>query len=285
MNILGSTKSSFIYNKGSSGGGSGISALLATANVWCDATDTTTIYNNTTNVTTNGSNMNKWLNKNNTAYYFSGNSGNTFKLNNTFNTNKQGIQVISSGTWMTYSNPSTLPFTNYSIFIIGNMSADGPNAFAGIGSATTTGNNAQLQLAYGTNVYIYNGGAVTNQEYATGFNSSPYGSSCLTTKPFIFEYLKTQGTNDAYYTGTAMAYAKNNATSTGSTTQTFFSLFCYNNDGSFAMPVNSYLSEVLVFSTKLSDSDRQMVEGYLAWKYNIQNYLPASHPYKSSAPT
>ena len=34
----------------------------------------------------------------------------------------------------------------------------------------------------------------------------------------------------------------------------------------------------------LSTSDRQKVEGILAWTYGIQNVLPASHPYQNSRP-
>jgi hypothetical protein len=34
----------------------------------------------------------------------------------------------------------------------------------------------------------------------------------------------------------------------------------------------------------LSDADRQKMEGYLAWKWNLQAKLPADHPYKQAAP-
>ena len=29
---------------------------------------------------------------------------------------------------------------------------------------------------------------------------------------------------------------------------------------------------------------RQLIEGYLAWKWNLQASLPADHPYKNVAP-
>ena len=47
--------------------------------------------------------------------------------------------------------------------------------------------------------------------------------------------------------------------------------------------LTGYMDEVLVFNTNLSASDRQKIEGYLAWKWNIQSKLPVGHPYYSSA--
>ena len=45
------------------------------------------------------------------------------------------------------------------------------------------------------------------------------------------------------------------------------------------------ISEVLVFNTSHSDSQRQMIEGYLAWKWGLQSNLPNNHPFKSTAPS
>jgi hypothetical protein len=46
-----------------------------------------------------------------------------------------------------------------------------------------------------------------------------------------------------------------------------------------------YLSEFIVFSNTLTDTQRQQVEGYLAWKWGLQANLPTStHPYKAIKP-
>ncbi len=39
------------------------------------------------------------------------------------------------------------------------------------------------------------------------------------------------------------------------------------------------ISEIILYSGALSTSQRQQVEGYLAWKWRLQASLPASHPY------
>jgi hypothetical protein len=47
---------------------------------------------------------------------------------------------------------------------------------------------------------------------------------------------------------------------------------------------NTYLAEVIIYNNRISDADMYRVEGYLAWKWGLQGNLPASHPYKNSAP-
>lgn len=43
--------------------------------------------------------------------------------------------------------------------------------------------------------------------------------------------------------------------------------------------------EVLLFNSLLSTTDRQLCEGYLAWKWGTEALLPNTHPYYSAAPT
>jgi hypothetical protein len=45
------------------------------------------------------------------------------------------------------------------------------------------------------------------------------------------------------------------------------------------------ISEVLFVDVNLSTTDRQKMEGYLAWKWGLEANLPAGHPYKNLPPT
>jgi hypothetical protein len=50
------------------------------------------------------------------------------------------------------------------------------------------------------------------------------------------------------------------------------------------LPLNAYIAEVVTFNRQLGLSERQQVEGYLAWKWGLTSSLPASHAYKTNPP-
>ena len=58
-----------------------------------------------------------------------------------------------------------------------------------------------------------------------------------------------------------------------------------NRFGANSFGMNGKMSEFVFVSGTLSTTDRQKLEGYLAWKWGLQANLPAGHPYKNSPPT
>lgn len=48
---------------------------------------------------------------------------------------------------------------------------------------------------------------------------------------------------------------------------------------------DGYISEIIFYNNILSTTDRQKIEGYLAWKWGLQGNLPSNHLYKTAAPT
>ena len=80
-----------------------------------------------------------------------------------------------------------------------------------------------------------------------------------------------------YLNGTLQA---SGVTQSGSTAVTG-PLFINGQAGTSTNSYQSYLAEVIVFNTGLSQSNRQIVEGYLAWKWGMQTLLPNTHPYYS----
>jgi hypothetical protein len=44
------------------------------------------------------------------------------------------------------------------------------------------------------------------------------------------------------------------------------------------------IGELVIFNAALSSTDREKMEGYLAWKWGLVSNLPGGHPYKSSPP-
>jgi hypothetical protein len=53
--------------------------------------------------------------------------------------------------------------------------------------------------------------------------------------------------------------------------------------GSYGNFFVGYLGEIIIYNRSITNTERQQVEGYLAWKWGLQASLPSStHPYRSS---
>jgi hypothetical protein len=50
------------------------------------------------------------------------------------------------------------------------------------------------------------------------------------------------------------------------------------------LPSGSQLCEIVLTHSTMTPADRQKLEGYLAWKWNLVGNLPADHPYKTQPP-
>ena len=74
-------------------------------------------------------------------------------------------------------------------------------------------------------------------------------------------------------------YASGTAQSGSTVTSTLY----FNNPDRVSQP--SYLAELLIYNAALTASQRQQVEGYLAWKWGIQSSLPATHMYRYINPS
>ena len=94
---------------------------------------------------------------------------------------------------------------------------------------------------------------------------------------------------DPSQSSTMAVYTNGNLVTSGvsqpGTTTVTAPLFINGRNGTSTNSYASYLAEVVVFNTGLSLSDRQMIEGYLAWKWGLQGNLPNTHPYYSATPS
>lgn len=75
----------------------------------------------------------------------------------------------------------------------------------------------------------------------------------------------------------------------GSTTNSPFNINYYKigsntNNSDLRGFLTGKISEIIVYDTALTTLQIQQVEGYLAWKWNLQTLLPTNHPYKISPP-
>jgi hypothetical protein len=94
--------------------------------------------------------------------------------------------------------------------------------------------------------------------------------------PFILSSILDGTNNTPFFNGTA---------GTGSASSGNFGFNTFGLSASFGLNVQrnkGFLFEVIVFSSVLSSTQRQQIEGYLAWKWGLQANLPSTHPYKQS---
>lgn len=78
----------------------------------------------------------------------------------------------------------------------------------------------------------------------------------------------------------------------GNTTLGLFNGTSVFNSGNSAIGNDQYgsawqgdIAEIVVVDGTIGTSDRQKIEGYMAWRWGLEGDLPAGHPYKSAAPT
>ena len=87
------------------------------------------------------------------------------------------------------------------------------------------------------------------------------------------------------YNGASTQYSVNGTNSTvnpGTKAISGIELGAWNNGGNAS---NVSLGEVIVLDSTLNTNDRQLLEGYLAHKWNLTSNLPLGHPYKTNPPT
>ena len=90
---------------------------------------------------------------------------------------------------------------------------------------------------------------------------------------------------NGYYNGGVQSATTNPANSRTGTALGFALGAQWNGSAYANLVANASFNEVLVYNTALNTTQRQTIEGYLAWKWSIQASLPAGHPYKTAAPT
>ncbi len=230
--------------------------------LWLDAADTS-------NMTLSGSNVTQWNDK-------SGNGRNTSSLTGTATlgtnsvTSKQGVYF--NGTSY-FTGPFSYSSNTLSWFVVGTIESDGQS----YGRLLSLGTSGQYDFDSALRISALSRNATTTElisyrssQIASGMNIT-YGS------PFVFSSVINGSTNAPYLNGTA---------GTGASSSGNFGFTTYGISGSFGLNVErnkGYIFEIIVYSTALTSTQRQQVEGYLAMKWGLQGNLPSSHPYVSKS--
>jgi hypothetical protein len=205
----------------------------------------------------NGTNISTWLDKSGNGRNFSNSlSASTYSLT------ENGL--VFNGTNL-YTSAYTASVTNETLFFVLNSSTQ---PTVPIGSSAVGGR--EIQIFSATQVSILNTGVAwgaTTPTSTISLNSRFFGTSIV-----------TSGSNTQIAVNGSTSFASSNITAfSAGTTQ-------LGREISSTGLYSGLIHEVLSYNSVLSTTNRQIVEGYLAWKWGLQGSLPSTHPYKLIAP-
>jgi hypothetical protein len=216
------------------------------------------------------SNIQTWLDKSTNGFHANASNNPTWSSSQT--------RVEFNGTTQYMSNTSyTLNLSQRSIFIV----MEERTRFNSAGVFTQIPNpSGQLDYVSTTGMAISTNSGL--QFYWNNGNySSIIGNSVLIAKSIYNDNMNgTSGSSFLNGSNTANA----NANGTAGTCGGYLIGQRWLAGLSLSYPLNAFLYEILVYSTPLTQAQRQQVEGYLAWKWGLVGNLPSAHPYKSIKP-
>lgn len=176
------------------------------------------------------------------------------------------------------STAVTRSYTNFTVFLVTKPFSPG-----------ATGRLLDANYASGWWMGISGTGTTDQLTAGVKFGSSPYGrgvtlSGAWTNWNICGLIRTTATTTDAFWLNGNWSGRNSGTTSDNLATSAERIGVSDVATGGSGFGGRQHWSELLIYSSSLSDSDREKAEGYLAWKYGLDSTLPASHPYKYEAP-
>ena len=248
-------------------------ALISTA-LWLDANDSSTI-------TLNGSTVSQWNDKSgNARHAVQGTAG------------KQPTRVLSglnSKTILRFSgsdNGSIMTTSwnlsdSHSIFLVAKKSTQTSDASSAIRTLVmSTSSGGRLLAGIGT-LRAGIGAPFTNSVdfIMNDTRITAIENSWLDNVVRLLNYTYNGTTMNAWFDGSTFSTPL---------TASFSTFGAINIGGIDDFTIRRFagdLAETIIVSSVTSTTDRQLIEGYLAWKWGLQANLPNDHPYKNAAPT
>ncbi len=231
--------------------------------MWMDAADITTFVPANP---TNGSTITQWTDKSGKSQHATGVTG----ALPTYATNSQnGLPCVSFVGTKRFTIPMTGTFPQgtspFSVFIAGRAGTSGSSqTFMAWGNGT----NGRPQYFVATNGTVLSYGLLGATSSTTPITLNTFN---------VFSSLHTTAITEPYKTGTAFTSITHTAYNilTGATS-------FIGDSGAASHPLNGTIGEIIVYSEYLRSSQRQQVEGYLAWKWGVRTDFPTGHIFRSN---
>lgn len=234
--------------------------------LWLDGSDSATL-------SLSGSTVTAWRDK-------SGNSNNTIVAGTpSIGTSINSVQSITTGTGNYFTGPVSITTTTLTCFAIARTTQSQPRS-GGDQRLVSAVNGANVD--YGRTdsaIVLFNqNGTSTIANYRV---SGPLANNAIVANTAFLACSQFNGTNALlWFNGSAGTLPS--SASSGSFAITKYGI------GNQANPSGEVwigqIGEIIMYNTALTTTQRQQVEGYLAWKWGLQGSLPANHPYKNAPP-
>lgn len=259
------------------GGGAGpfLPTSIGSAKMWLDANDP----GGTGTAPTNGQAITTWVNKTTGFLNLTGSASIS-------NYGGRNSIIFPPTTGRLYTTTSSVSMPSVSCFMVWlETTQHHNNGLFGIGNGSIAWQEDLLgfyidagggvSMPGGVSAYRIYGGPVAGSSYITANSTEVVPLN-------ILEVVADGVTTSVYANGTPLQSTPQAKSWGGSVTSFGFGEgFALSGGG----PPDTYVSEFLIYNVALTDTPRQKIEGYLAWKWGLQSSLPAGHPYKTAAPT
>jgi len=233
--------------------------------MWYDGADASTIRVST------GTNVAEWRDKSGNGNNLTGTATRT-----PTSANAVGFDITFNGTSNSMSTTSlavpinSTSFTYFTV-VINNEPSSGYGRIVSAGTTSDIGGGSD-----NSGFMISNDGSTTSAPFRMSLQKGNVAISPQLTKGayhIVSAVFSTAPTATVFYDGVQVG-TFNPASATFNFTR--FSLGISVGGGN---QLNGVINESIAFTTALTASQRQQVEGYLAWKWGLQNLLPVTHSY------
>lgn len=232
-------------------------STIASLGLWLDAADSTSF-------TLSGNNVTQWRDKSSNA--FTGTAVNSPVL-----TTVGGVPAVTfngSTQYISFGDVADLGSDQMQLFIVCKFETTGNGTLVAKSRAADATWRYALIRENGSLVPILQGDVI-----GAGLNATVADSS---TSRRILSMNWDRSTMTLYQNGTSIRTAAYSNTSTFNSTYPLL-IGAYNNTSGGVPPVlylNGSINEILLFLAPLTTNQRQQIEGYLAWKWNLSTNLP-----------
>lgn len=258
-----------------------------TTAIWLDAADASTLFDATTGgslVAADGT-IARWNDKSGAGINVIQSSSTLRPVRKTAVQN--GLDVVrldGSNDILTFGSSTLFRNVSYAaIYVVRKINVSpvvNPPWIVGVETATSGFLRAALDLNRGnTTKYGSGGRRLDGDSFQSVQSSASYGTAGFEVQcaEFLYSVATLRNVINGTIDGSTTSFQTSGSTSNSNSAQLNVGGNPYGNvffGGDIGEVIISYIS-----------ADREKLEGYLAWKWGLQNSLPVGHPYKNAAPT